>query len=254
MKSAAYQMSVAACYDGHAIDVLRIIVRHCEARGISLLCCPEGALGGLADYVDDPTAIALPSHGDALAMTLAPLASATVTTVVGFTEVDAAGRWYNSAVVYAEGAVRAVYRKRHPAIRRSRYTAGSDAPVVDLGGLTLGILICRDSTDSALVRDSVSQGAQALLIPTNNAMPASRGGPALRTEARVSDWRSATQLAVPVIRADVVGHTRGLVSAGASTITSATGEQIFSAGDSAGELVVTDIELHGSMRSTGFHV
>lgn len=243
MKVAAYQMSVEACYSDQAIEALRVAVQECERRGISLLCCPEGALGGLADYVAEPTAIARLAQRDALAAMLAPLASGTVSTVVGFTEVDAAGRWYNTAAVYAHGTVRGLYRKRHPAIRRSRYTAGSDAPVFEVNGMTLGILICRDSTDSTLAAELVAKGAQVLLIPTNNAMPASRGGPALATEARASDRRSAAMLGVPIIRADVVGETRGLVSAGASAITSVTGEQTFPAGDGAGELLVSEVEL-----------
>jgi predicted amidohydrolase len=243
MKVAAYQMSVDACYGEYGIESLRTCVRECEARGVSMLCCPEGALGGLADYVDDPADIALAVHRGALALALAPLASASVTVVVGFTEGDAAGRWYNAAAVYAHGEVRGLYRKRHPAIRRSRYTAGSDAPVFDVGGVSFGILICRDSTDAALAADLVSQGAQALFIPTNNAMPASRGGPALVRDARVVDLQYATELGVPIIRADVVGEARGLASAGASTITAANGEQICAAGLGPSELLVSEVEL-----------
>ncbi len=241
MKVAAYQMTADACYGGRAIELLRSCVRECEARGVSLLCCPEGALGGLADYVDDPAEIALAVHRGALVSALAPLTSKTVTTVVGFTEVDDAGRWFNTAAVYAHGEVRGVYRKRHPAIRQSRYTAGAEAPVFEVDDITFGILICYDSTHEALAVDLVSRGAQALLIPSNNAMPASLGGPRLVEEARASDLRYAIELGVPIIRADVIGETRGLVSAGASTITAANGQQICAAG-SKSELVVGEVE------------
>jgi predicted amidohydrolase len=248
MKVAAYQMSVDACYEPHGIESLRACVRECERVGVAMLCCPEGAIGGLADYVDDPEDIALSVERGALERALAPLASDSVTVVVGFTEADDAGRLYNAAAVYARGEVRGVYRKRHPAIRRSRYSAGSDAPVFSVDGVAFGILICRDSTDTALAADLVARGAEALFIPTNNAMPASRGGVALVREANDIDLQHAMELDVPIIRADVVGETRGLVSAGASAITAANGAQKCAAGIGPSELLVSEVALRPALK------
>src|SRR3954464_13866081 len=101
MKIAAAQIPVATCYDGGAIDHLRDRVRECERGGVSLLCCPEGALGGLADYIAEPESIAIPHDGNALAQRLAPLASDAVTVIIGFTERDVTGRYYNAAAVYS---------------------------------------------------------------------------------------------------------------------------------------------------------
>lgn len=218
MKVAAYQAPVAECYSPGAIAGIAEQVRHCEANGVEILCCPEAALGGLADYVDDPRAIAIDVSAGELETALAPLASDCVTTIVGFTEIDRAGRLFNSAAVHHRGAVIGVYRKRHPAIRHSRYSAGSEAPVFTIEGFTFGILICRDSLDDALAAGLVADGAAAIFIPTNNAMPANRGGRDLVRVARELDVRRATELGVAIVRADVVGQTGELVSYGASAI------------------------------------
>src|SRR5262245_1569189 len=124
------------------MDLLRERVRWCEANGVEILCCPEAVLGGLADYAEDPAAIALSLEN--LSAVLASLASPTVATILGFTElVDE--RFYNSAVVFHKGQVAGIYRKHHPALRTSVYTPGVEAPVFAVNDLTFGILICNDS-------------------------------------------------------------------------------------------------------------
>jgi predicted amidohydrolase len=246
MRVAACQMPVEACYGGNALEHLRARVRECEDEGVSLLCCPEGALGGLADYRDTPDDIALPSDPQTLALALRPLASRSVALIIGFTERDPSGRYYNAAAVYFGGAVVGIYRKRHPAFRRSRYSPGTEAPVFDVNGAVVGVLICRDSTDARLAATLVERGAQVLCIPTNNAMPHDRSGPHLVDEVRALDSRHAMTLGVPVIRADVVGETRGLASAGASMITQPSAMQLGAVGAVHGELVVATISFPGA--------
>ena len=43
------------------------------------------------------------------------------------------------------GSCVGIYRKRHPAIRRSIYAAGTELPVFRRDDLTFGIVICNDS-------------------------------------------------------------------------------------------------------------
>jgi predicted amidohydrolase len=52
-----------------------------------------------------------------------------VTTILGFTEMDDGGRLFNTAAVVHKGAVVGLYRKVHPAINRSVYVPGHDAPI-----------------------------------------------------------------------------------------------------------------------------
>lgn len=91
-----------------AIALIREQVRLCESQGVAVLCCPETILGGLADYASQPLDFALNVGKGALAGVLAPLASSTVTTIVGFTEV-AGGKLYNSAAVFHNGGVAGTY-------------------------------------------------------------------------------------------------------------------------------------------------
>src|ERR1044072_1694629 len=124
MKVAAYQAPLGSI---NSIDIMLGLIREqiekCESEGVEILCCPEGVLGGLADYVDRPAAIAVNVQSGELEKLLAPLASDTVTAIVGFTEIDC-GSLYNSAAVFHKGAVTGIYRKLRPAINRSVYTAG----------------------------------------------------------------------------------------------------------------------------------
>jgi predicted amidohydrolase len=244
VKVAAYQMPVDVCYSTAATNAISRIgeqVRRCEALGVAILCCPEGALGGLADYVDEPASIAINVRTGALDAMLAPLVSATVAAIVGFTEIDDAGLLYNTAAVFHRGAVVGLYRKRHPAIHSSRYTAGTDAPLFTIDGLTFGILICRDSVFDDLSIDMVRRGATALFVPTNNAMPRDRGGPGLVTETRTLDARRARELAVSVVRADVVGESRQLASDGSSAIVHGSGNVLSVAKVGCSELLAANI-------------
>ena len=107
-----------------ALDLIRMRVQVCEAEGVAILCCPEAILGGLADYSGDPGQFAIAAVSGRLDAVLAPLASNTVTTIIGFTELAEAGQLHNGAAVFQRGSVVGVYRKLYPAINQSVYEAG----------------------------------------------------------------------------------------------------------------------------------
>lgn len=243
MKVAAYQASLKACSSGEVVDRIRKQIDHCESAGVEILCCPEAALGGLADYSPDPISIAIDVDGGQLRSVVAPLASDTVTTIIGFTEADRSGRLYNSAAVLHRGSVLGVYRKHHPAINRSVYSAGEDAPVFTVGALTFGIIICRDSTFAEPARTMCAQGARALFVPTNNGLPPMKGGPGLIMEARTSDVARARTYHISVIRADVAGRNAGLMSYGSSAIIDHRGAMLATAKSLVSDLIVADIDV-----------
>lgn len=243
MKVAAYQTPLAACRTMEAIFLIREQVDRCESSGVEILCCPEGVLGGLADYSDRPTSIAISVDSGQLDEVLAPLESDTVTTILGFTEVDREARLYNSAAVFHRGSVVGVYRKLHPAINRSVYEAGHEMPVFAVGALIFGIIICRDSTYPEPARVMVSRGATALFVLTNNGMPPARGGPELIAEARNGDIARAIESGVSVIRADGAGRIPGLVSYGSTGIVNRDGIVLGSAQPLQSDLVVADINV-----------
>lgn len=239
VKVAAYQAPLPPSGSMEAVDLIRERVRWCEAEGVEILCCPEAVLGGLADYAARPEDFALDVESGQLAAVLAPLASDTVTAIIGFTETGGAGRLYNSAAVFHRGAVIGVYRKQHPAIRRSVYQPGDQSPVFTVGGLTFGILICNDSNFTELARAMVARGARALFIPTNNGLPPGKAD--VVADARNVDTGLARENRVWVVRADVAGRVEGLVSCGSSAIVDPDGSVVPSACRFGEDLLVASI-------------
>ena len=223
-----------------ALEMIRERVRWCEAEGVDVLLCPEGVLGGLADDLPRPSDIAIDVENGDLGRVLQPLASATVTTIVGFSEASS-GALYNSAAVYAQGQVLGVYRKRHPARRVSVYAAGTQSPVFEVGALRFGLMICNDTNFPALADDMVARGARLLLVPSNNG---------LRTEiadvvalTRAGDVETARRCGVPVARADVAGRTEERVAFGTSAIVDASGEVIRAGTPFTEDLLVADLDV-----------
>ncbi len=134
MRVAAYQAPLLPPSSTEiALRLIRERVDWCESEGVEILCCPEGVLGGLADYATRPDAFAIDVEGGQLDAVLAPLASDRVTTIVGFTESAGRDTLYNSAAILHRGSVVGVYRKLYPAINKSVYTAGDKIPVFTVG-------------------------------------------------------------------------------------------------------------------------
>jgi predicted amidohydrolase len=123
-----------------ALELIRDRVKWCETEGVDILCCPEAVLGGLADDAECPLDFAIDVESGQLQALLAPRASKSVTAIVGFTEIAGAGKLYNAAAVFQAGRVVGIYRKRHPAIRRSVYSAGDQSRIFTVGALSFGIM------------------------------------------------------------------------------------------------------------------
>lgn len=222
-----------------AVELIRKRINWCESEGVGILCCPEAILGGLADYATRPAEIALDVEGGQLGAAIAPLASDTVTTILGFTEITGTGQLYNSAAVFHSGAVVGLYRKLYPAIRKSVYQAGDQVPVFTIDGLTFGILICNDSNYPEPARIMASRGATALFVPTNNGLPPEKAD--IVTAARNADIARAKENGAWVIRADVAGRADGKVSYGASGIVDPGGKVLQSAQRLREDLLVVDL-------------
>jgi hypothetical protein len=86
MQVAAYQAPLLAEASMAAIQLMQQRVRECEMNGVSVLCCAEAILGGLADFSDQPGRFAIRTDDGQLASVLALLTSETVTSILGFTE------------------------------------------------------------------------------------------------------------------------------------------------------------------------
>ncbi|MBV9927817.1 MAG: carbon-nitrogen hydrolase family protein [Acidobacteria bacterium] len=242
MKVAAYQTPLPTTDPAEVVGLIRAQVARCESEGVDILCCPEGALGGLADYASRPADIALDVEAGQLDELLTPLPSGGVATIIGFTELGRGGRLYNSAAVWHRGTVVGLYRKLYPAINSSVYAAGDKLPVFSVGGLTFGIIICNDSNYYEPARLMAAKGAAALFVPTNNGLPPTKAGPGLVAEARNCDIARAVENSVFVIRADVAGRTEDAVSYGSSGIVSPDGVVLQAARQLGPDFVAADIK------------
>jgi predicted amidohydrolase len=239
----AYQSPLLPDGSLEAISLIAKQVRACEALGVEILCCPEAVLGGLGDYSGRPADLAIDVASGQLCRLLTPLASKMVTTIVGFTEAGPEGQLFNSAAVFSRCEVVGVYRKIHPAINRSVYKAGAATPIFNIGGLVFGIVICRDSTYPELASSMAARGATALFVPTNNALPPTKGGPGIVEDARRTDGSRATENRVSVIRADVAGRVNGVESYGSTEIVGPDGVVLRSAKPLEPDLLVADLEI-----------
>jgi predicted amidohydrolase len=232
-----------------ALDRIRTQIERCAAEGVSILCCPEAILGGLADYAEDPRLFAITTAR--LDSALAHLSSDVVTTIVGFTELADAGRLHNSAAVCHRGSVIGVYRKLYPAINRSVYEPGRDVPVFQVGALTFGIVICNDSNYCEPARLTAARGATALFVPTNNGLPPTKGGAGLIPESRRVDTARAIENSMWVVRADVAGGAGELSSWGSSGIVDPDGTVVQTARELSEDLIVAEIDTAPRRRRRG---
>jgi predicted amidohydrolase len=242
VRVAAYQAPLLPAGSMDALERIRIQVRRCETERIGILCSPEAVLGGLADNHPHPPQIAIAADRGMLRNTLRPLASDTVTSILGFTEYADGGRIYNSAAVFHRGEVVGLHRKLYPAIRKSVYSAGQDIRVFTVQGLTFGIVICNDSNYRELAPLMAKQGATALFVPTNNALAPQKAAPELIARARKRDIATAVENGMWIIRADVAGRAGGLVSFGSSGIVDPAGRVVQSAPRMKEGLIVADID------------
>jgi predicted amidohydrolase len=243
MKVAAYR---APLLPGGSMEALNLIgdrVKWCETNGVDILCCPEAVLGGLADDAECPADTAIDVASGQLEALLAPLASKSVTAIVGFTEAAGAGTLYNAAAVFHDGRVVGIYRKRHPAIRRSVYSAGDQSPVFAVGFLSFGIMICNDSNYPELAADMAARGAGVIFVPSNNSLRAERAD--VVALSRAVDIARARDNHVMIVRADVAGHTADRVSFGSSAIVDARGTVLRAGAALREDILVAEVRAEG---------
>ena len=240
MKVAAYQAPLLENGSMEALKLLRSTVAKCEDAGVDILCCPEAIIGGLADYSRNPTEHALCVDDGQLANFLSPLASDTVSTIVGFTELTDAGRLYNTAAIFHRGTVFGRYRKVFPAVNQSIYEPGEELPTFTIGSLSFGVIICNDTNYYEPARVMASKGATVLFVPTNNGLPAAKADVVAR--ARSVQAARAVENGLMVVAADVAGRDGSFVSHGSSNIIDPDGVLIASSKPFVEDLLIADIE------------
>ncbi|MEU1182870.1 carbon-nitrogen hydrolase family protein [Streptomyces sp. NPDC005820] len=161
---------------GSVVENLKVLdeaAGRAAAAGAGLLVAPELFLTGYA-IGDDIARLAEPADGDS-AEAIAELAARHgVAVAYGYPE-RADGTVYNAAqLISADGTRLAGYRKTHlfGCFERDHFTPG-EQPVVqaELGGLTVGLMICYDVEFPENVRAHALAGTDLLLVPTAQMHP-----------------------------------------------------------------------------------
>ncbi|MEU2337441.1 carbon-nitrogen hydrolase family protein [Streptomyces sp. NPDC006654] len=161
---------------GSTVENLKVLdeaAGRAAAAGAALLVTPEMFLTGYA-IGDGVGRLAEPADGDS-ADTIAELAHRHGLAIAyGYPE-RAGGSVHNSVqLISADGTRLANYRKTHlfGCFERDHFTPGEQPVIqVELGGLTVGLMICYDVEFPELVRAHALAGTDLLLVPTANMHP-----------------------------------------------------------------------------------
>lgn len=167
MRIAVLQMEATA--DGVAANLATIAAAAAQATaaGADVLVAPELAIPGYGagDALRD---LAEPADG-AQVNALAGLAAANrIAIVAGFAEL-AGDAIYNAAAFVDPSGSRLIYRKRwlYGPYEKALFAPGeAPSPLIDIAGVTVGLLICFDVEFPECVRALALAGAEAVLVPT----------------------------------------------------------------------------------------
>lgn len=143
---------------------------------------------------------------------------------------------YNSAVVYADGHLLAVYHKAHLFANERRFFRPGDAkaPVVDFREHHFGVMICFDWFFPEMARSLALRGAQIILHPANLVLPYCQK--AMLTRSLENRVFTAT--------ANRTGDERGLAFSGMSQVTAPNGERLVQAGVDFSGVVWAEVDLN----------
>lgn len=206
--------------------------------GAALLVTPEMFLSGYAIGAEAVARLAEPADGPAARAAAAIARRHGIALLYGWPERGPDGRVYNAVqLLGADGAPLAGYRKTHlyGDVDRTQFAAGDRlSPVVDLGGLKVGLAICYDIEFPEVARALALAGAEAILVPTANMTP-------FESVARRLVPARAEENTVFVAYANYVGREAGFTYCGLSCVVAPDGADLARAG--GGEtLLVAELE------------
>lgn len=171
MKAALGQFAVSPDWQRNA-DTCQALMADAARQGAQLLVLPEGVL---ARDITDPDIVrkaAQPPDGPFVSALLqASRGLPLVTLFCIHTPADIGGKVFNTQLAVQNGRVIAQYRKLHLydafAVRESAQVLAGDAmpPLLEVGGLRLGLMTCYDLRFADMARSLALAGAQALAVP-----------------------------------------------------------------------------------------
>lgn len=245
MRIAALQMTARAGDVSANLATIRAAAAEATARGAELLVAPELATTGYGSG-EAMRDLAEPRDGAQIAALATIAAEHRLALVCGFAERDG-DRLYNAAAVLDLSGPRAVYRKCHlyGQYERGLFAPGDGRPpIVRVGGMRVGILICYDVEFPEAVRGLALAGAELVAVPT--ALPDS--GHALFIAEKIVPVR-AFENQVAVAYANHAGGDGRFAYAGRSCIALPDGTDAARAGSHAAELILADYRPEDFLRS-----
>jgi len=231
-----------------------------DAADAAVACLPEYFATPYFPAEQDPEAfdLAVPEDGefvDRIRDAAAEIETAVVAPI--FEEGHPGGRYYNAALVIdAAGNLAGKYRKLHPFQRpgynESYYFAPGDlgAPVFDVGGLTVGIMICYDRHFPELARVLALRGAEVIFVPTCSFGEQNRDAVWVGELTGIAVANSAY-----VVGVNRAGTERGKSHFGSSTVIDPHGQELGTLGADPGVLTETvDPDVVSEVRHTTKHL
>jgi NAD+ synthase (glutamine-hydrolysing) len=228
------------------VDRILAALHDAEAQGADLAVFPELAITGYPpeDLLLKPGFIA----DNCRALERVAGASRRTAAVVGF--VDAGRDLYNAAAVCADGKIQARYHKRnlpnYAVFDEQRYFAPGtgDSPLVEVGGVRVGVSICEDAfSPNGPIAAQAAGGAE--LVVNINASPyyANR----LAERERMLATRAA-DASCALVYVNQVGGQDELLFDGASMVFDAHGDLMTRAPQFRDETLVCDVEVQPVFR------
>lgn len=224
-KIALCQMnSTVGDFSGNALKIREAVLR-AQNEGADLVVTPEMSLTGypIEDWGlrDDFCEKARQSL-----MQLAQDIAGSVPALVGTVWTDESGRRRNALAFLRQGKIEAVHFKNclpnYGVFDEPRvFTAGTEATVIDVDGVKLGLAICEDIWHQQFVDRTCAAGAQVILVA--NASPFESGKMAER-EAVVLPQTAVAH--VPLVYVNAVGGQDELVFDGSSFVSNPEGQVI----------------------------
>ena len=231
--------------DGN-LDRIRELVGRAVTQGADLTVFPELSVTGYP-----PEDLLLnPRFADAAAAGVRELARAITSTVAIVGLPSLTEDLHNAAVVLADGAVAATYRKHflpnYAVFDEQRYFArGDDALVVDLAGVRVGVTICEDLWHPGGPGQWAAIDGDAELIVNLSGSPYHRGKGVERE--RMLAQRAADYCCF-VAFCNAVGGQDELVFDGHSLVVDPTGAVLARGAQFEEDLLVVDIDAVGASR------
>jgi 5-aminopentanamidase len=207
-------------------------------QGVDLAVFPEAFLTGYC--VSSPAQareISIPRNADAIQRMDDACQTHGVTVVVGFSELGADEKLYNTAVLLERGQAPRFYRKTHlPFLGLDRFTeVGDELEIFETRHGKIGILICFDLRPPEAARTLALKGAELIVLPTNWPVGA-------EVSADHVSIARAAENKVFVATCNRIGVENGTTFIGRSKIIHTSG-RVLSAADGNESALVAEIDL-----------